>query len=255
MSTITDSSVLRSAFLKIGWAPIVTIGGTILLTVITLIIGINTAHSYSDGLGLSKLILVLGSVIGLTGYIMSYMGFAQAHKAFGITKAGDAFATLKLIFLIYIIIGALFLLFTLIMPTSQQAYMDFAATDHNVRKWATLGIIFVVIYIAILVFTIVSLFIIMNKTARIAATTNIEAMHGCAHGARVGVYCFFGAIAVMIIAAASRSEIVTGLCELLLLGFSIYALVRWIGGWFDGAREVLRHPVEAEDYVAPTQAE
>lgn len=249
MSTITETSVLRSAFLKIGWAPIVTIGGTILLSALAFIIGINSATSYSDGMGMTKIILILTAVVGLTGYIMSYLGFAQAHKAFGITKAGDAFATLKLFFLIYCIIGTVFLIMAIALPSSAQTYIDFVNTaDTDIRRWATLGIIFILIYIILAAFTIISLFVIMNKTATIAATTNIEAMRNCARGARYGVYCFFAGIVIALLSAAIDSLVVLGLCEGALLIFTIFTLVKWAGGWLEGATEVLRHPVEAEDY-------
>ena len=253
MSTITETSVLRSAFLKIGWAPIVTIGGTILLSALAFIIGINSTTSYSDGMGMTKIILILTAVIGLTGYIMSYLGFAQAHKAFGITKAGDAFATLKLFFLIYCIIGTVFLIMAIALPSSSRTYIDFVNTD--IRRWATLGIIFILIYIILAAFTIISLFVIMNKTATIAATTNIEAMRNCARGARYGVYCFFAGIVTAILSAAIDSFIVLGLCEGALLIFTIFTLVKWAGGWLEGATEVLRHPVEAADYGTNQPAE
>lgn len=241
--------MLRSAFLKIGWAPIVTIGGTILLSALAAIIGINSASSYTDGMGMAKIILIMAAVIGLAGYIMSYLGFAQAHKAFGITKAGDAFATLKLFFLIYCIIGTVFLIMAIALPSSSRTYIDFVNTaDTDIRRWATLGIIFILIYIILAAFTIISLFVIMNKTATIAATTNIEAMRNCARGARYGVYCFFAGIVTAILSAAIDSFIVLGLCEGALLIFTIFTLVKWAGGWIEGATEVLRHPVEAADY-------
>lgn len=256
MSTITETSVLRSAFLKIGWAPIVTIGGTFLIGIIAILIGINSIDAYHDGIGLMKIVLILAALVGLAGYIISYLGFAQAHKAFGITKAGDAFATLKLLFLIYCIIGAIFLIMAIILPSSPQTYIDFAnETEHDIRKWATLGIIFAVSYIILAVFSIISLFVIMNKTAAIASTTNIEAMQGCARGARYGVYCFFAGIGTGILSAAINTPEVTGICELAILVFAIYSLVKWTGGWLESATEVLRHPVEADDYNSSAAAE
>lgn len=250
MSTITETSVLRSAFLKIGWAPLVTIGGSLIIFAITLIIGLNSYDSYhGDGIGLMKMMMILSAAVGLAGYIISYRGFAQAHKVFGITRAGDAFATLKFFFLIYSIIGALYLIVAILLPSSAQTYIDMMDNaDHNVKAWASVGILLVVIYIVLTVFGIVSLFVIMNKTAVIAATTNIEAMRSCAAGARYAVYCFFAAIVVFILAAAIDSPALIGICELALLGFGIFILVKWVGGWLEGATEVLRHPVEALDY-------
>lgn len=251
MSTISETGRLRSAFLKVGWAPIVTIGGTILFIAIALIFGVNTVTEHADLGGVAKITMAGCTASTLAGYILSWLGFSQAHSVLGITKAGDAFATLRIIFLIYVIIGAIFLLMTLLLPTSPETYMEMADNaEVNIRKWATLGIVFVVAYIIIAVYSIISLFLIMNKTATIASTLNIEALGNAAKGARYAVYCFFGAIAVGIIAAAVTEPAIAGLCELALLAFSIFTLVKWIGGWLGAATEVMRHPVEAQDYTA-----
>ncbi len=249
MTTITETATLRSAFLKIGWAPIITICGVILVAIIGAFTGIGTINTIDDSFGLVKGIMIGAAVMSLVGYILSYLGFVQASKAFGITKAGDAFSTLRLIFLIYSIIGAIFLLITIFLPASPHVYSEFAATHQaDIRKWATVGLIFVVSYLAIAVFSIIALFVIKSKTSEIAAATNIQSMGNVAKGATWGVYCFFAGIAVGIIDAAVTDPAVTAVCELALLAVCIYALVKWIGGWLGAATEVLRHPVEAGDY-------
>lgn len=254
MSTISETSRLRSAFLKVGWAPVVTIGGTILFITIALIFGVNTVNEHSDFGGVAKIIMAGCTASALAGHIISWSGFSQAHSVSGMTKAGDAFATLRIIFLIYAIISAIFMVMTLLLPTSPQTYIDMAENaEVNIRKWATLGIVFVVSYSIIAVYSIISLFLIMNKTATIASTLNVESLDSAAKGARYAVYCFFAAIAVGIIAAATTEPAIAGLCELALMAFAIFSLVKWIGGWLGAATEVMRHPVEAQDYTVATE--
>ncbi len=78
MITIERTGELRSAFLKIGWAPLVTIIGIILLCVIAIVIGVGTISDLDDSLAFIKTVMVGSSLISLLGYFLNYLGFSQA---------------------------------------------------------------------------------------------------------------------------------------------------------------------------------
>ena len=250
MTPIENTRQLRSAFLKIGWAPLVCIIGAVLIMVYTTVSIVNNYHHAGESMVASiKPALMLTAIVSLAGYLLSYIGFAQAHKQFGLSKAGAAFSSMKIIFLIYCIIGVLMLILALVMPPSVESYANMGRNlDVNTRLATFGGIIIFLAYIILEVFSIIALFIIKSSAAKIAATTNIASFKNVATGARWGVYCFFLSLIVALLSVAVNSEAVITVLSLLLLGAAIFALVKWIGGWLGAASEVIRHPVEAEDY-------
>lgn len=248
MTPIENTRQLRSAFLKIGWAPLVCIIGAVLIMVYTTVSIVNNYHHAGESMVASiKPVLMLTAVVSLAGYLLSYIGFAQAHKQFGLSKAGAAFSAMKIIFLIYCIIGLLMLILALVMPSSVESYANMG--KNPAARMATFGgIIIFLAYIILEVFSIIALFIIKSSAAKIAATTNIASFKNVATGARWGVYCFFLSLIVALLSVAVNSEAIITVLSLLLLAAAIFALVKWIGGWLGAASEVIRHPVEAEDY-------
>lgn len=248
MTPIENTRQLRSAFLKIGWAPLVCIIGAVLIMVYTTVSIVNNYHHAGESMVASiKPVLMLTAVVSLAGYLLSYIGFAQAHKQFGLSKAGAAFSAMKIIFLIYCIIGVLMLILALVMPSSVESYANMG--KNPAARMATFGgIIIFLAYIILEVFSIIALFIIKSSAAKIAATTNIASFKNVATGARWGVYCFFLSLIVALLSVAVNSEAIITVLSLLLLAAAIFALVKWIGGWLGAASEVIRHPVEAEDY-------
>lgn len=248
MTPIENTRQLRSAFLKIGWAPLVCIIGAVLIMVYTTVSIVNNYHHAGESMVASiKPVLMLTAVVSLAGYLLSYIGFAQAHKQFGLSKAGAAFSAMKIIFLIYCIIGVLMLILALVMPSSVESYANMG--KNPAARMATFGgIIIFLAYIILEVFSIIALFIIKSSAAKIAATTNIASFKNVATGARWGVYCFFLSLIVALLSVAVNSEAIITVLSLLLLAAAIFALVKWVGGWLGAASEVIRHPVEAEDY-------
>lgn len=248
MTPIENTRQLRSAFLKIGWAPLVCIIGAVLIMAYTTVSIVNNYHHAGESMVASiKPVLMLTAVVSLAGYLLSYIGFAQAHKQFGLSKAGAAFSAMKIIFLIYCIIGILMLILALVMPSSVESYANMG--KNPAARMATFGgIIIFLAYIILEVFSIIALFIIKSSAAKIAATTNIVSFKNVATGARWGVYCFFLSLIVALLSVAVNSEAIITVLSLLLLAAAIFALVKWIGGWLGAASEVIRHPVEAEDY-------
>lgn len=249
MTPIENTRLLRSAFLKIGWAPLVCIIGAVLV-VIYATVSIVGNHYDSDHLLVSmKSVFIFSSIVSLAGYLLSYLGFAQAHKAFGQVKAGASFSALKIIFLIYCIIGALMLIVTCCVPSSVDSYTNMAGNlTANARMASAGGIIIVFVYIIIEVYSIISLFIIKSCSAALARTTNIVSFKSVATGAQYGVYSFFMSLVVILFSITVNSDALVSVLSLALLGLAIFALVKWTGGWLGAASEVLRHPVEAEDY-------
>lgn len=243
---------LRRAFLKIGWAPIITVAGSLIVGIIGAMASIPDAVNLADFhivMSNMKLTVILASVISILGYLLTYIGFAQAHKQLGWSKPGNAFATLKTVFIIFLIIQVIMFILMLVMPSAPDTYIDMAnnlAADQ--RGAATVGIVLLVIYLIIAVYSIVALFIIKSQMSTIARTTNIASLHSAATGARWGVYSLFIAVGIGIASAFIESATIIGLISLVFLGICIFALVKWICGWLGAASEVLGHPVEIQDY-------
>lgn len=255
MLEIQNPAPLRSAFLKIGWAPLVTLIGVILVAVLGIVLAINNSNidDPNDFLSSLKFIIVLSCFIGLVGYYLSYKGFAEVHCQFGMSPAGNAVSTLKIIFLIYIIFGVILLIAAILIPSSVESYGRMADKMTADKAGATMGIVFTIFQLIQSIFSIVALFLIKSKTQELADNTNIESLQGAATGARWAVYIFFMALAMIVINALAESLAVEGILSLAILGFAIYALVRWVGGWLGAASEVMRHPVEIETYVQNNQ--
>lgn len=251
MRTLENVTPLRSAFLKIGWAPIITFVGAIVVAVIGVVLSMSKLDHISDVndfLSGMKLTMILISLISITGYVLSYLGFAQAHRQLGLSKAGQAFCALKIIFLIFVIMQVLTFIFMILVPSSADSYARMAHNlESNAKAAAGLGIILIIIYLVSVVYSIVALFIIKSQTAKIARTTNIASLNSAATGARWGVYCFFLTIAIGIIDALTAPSVLNPILSLVLFGVCIFALVKWIAGWLGAASEVRLHPVEIED--------
>ncbi|MDE6316983.1 MAG: hypothetical protein K2L73_01120 [Muribaculaceae bacterium] len=253
MTTIERTAELRSAFLKIGWAPLVTICGVILLCIIAIVIAVITASTIDDGLSTMKIIITGSSLITLAGYFLTYAGFAQAQKAFGATKAGEALSTLKIIFLIFTIIGAATFFLMLLLPDRTEAYLHIAENaSENPDTVRAIGGVFIILYLLMSIYSLVALFIIKSKTKKLAASTNIRALNSAYTGALMGVITFFASLVTGVVsgltAGGNEPSLIPLLCELFTLGIAIYALVKWIGGWLGAATEVMRHEVEAAEY-------
>lgn len=246
MTEIQNTQTLRSAFLRIGWAPLITIIGVIIVSVLGICLTLNSEKitGADDALSAMKVSIILSSIVSLAGYFISYKGFAELHREFGITPAGVAVSTLKTIFVIYMIFGGVLLLGAIFIPSSANAYGTMAHNISSSKAGASFGIAYTLFSLIQAIFSIVALFLIRSKTQELADNTNIASLQGAATGAQWGVYVFFMAIAYVFLAALLHSAPIQGILGLVILGFSIYALVRWVGGWLGAAGEVLRHPVE-----------
>ncbi|MDE6316982.1 MAG: hypothetical protein K2L73_01115 [Muribaculaceae bacterium] len=251
MPTIEQTVNLRSAFLKTGWAPVIAYGGSVLLYFIGFMIA---RHSYSNVntlLDSVKWVTVGCPLLILAGYIMSYIGFKQAHRAFGITRAGDAFATLKIIFLIFTILSAISLIFSIVMISNASPSTIYVMQARNI---AAVGIIIAAIYLITVVYTITALLIIREKMKTIANTTNIDSLEGAYVGARVIIYtlCTFFVTIIVTGLFGDKSgawEYIIFALDFITLFMLLYAIVKWVRGWLGAATEVIRHDVEAEDYT------
>lgn len=161
---------------------------------------------------------------------------------------------MKIIFLIFSIIGALTFLVILLVPDTTKAYADIANhAAENIAKARTFGVSFFAVSILMSIYSIVALFIIKSKTKKLAAATNIKSLQSAATGALLGVITFFASLVSGFIsgmlAAENGDSAIALICQLFTLGIAIYALVKWIGGWLGAASEVMRHEVEVEDYT------
>lgn len=251
MPTIEHTRDLRSAFLKIGWAPVIAYGGGILLYFISFLIA---RHDYTNAntlLGVGKAMTVGMALLFFAGYLMTWLGMKQARRSFGITRAGDAFATLKILFLIFTILGAVALIISVILTGDPGVYTGYAAV--NARQMASFGILIVALYLITVVYTIIALLIIRTQMKTIADTTNIECLEGAYAGARVIIYFLCTGIVTLLLTglfydkggAAKYAIFALDFISLFLL---LYAMVKWVKGWLGAATEVVRHEVEAVDY-------
>lgn len=255
MTTIENRPQLRKAFLKIGWAPLVTIIGSFVVSMIYVIITASHIDPNSPDLvdphyiiADCKLLLLMSAVVSFIGYLITYLGFAQAHKQLGLSRPGKAFAALKTIFLIFMIISALLLVVMLFIPTSPSAYENAANNiQADTNFFSALGIGIVIAYILLVVYSIVAMFVIYSRTKTIADTSNIIRIHRAATGAKLFIWSFFAAIVVGIVSAVVNQPIVDIILSIALIVLVIIALVKWISGWLGAASEVRQHPVQVLD--------
>lgn len=260
MVTIERNGDLRSAFLKIGWAPLITICGVIILCIVAVVMAFSSIPLEDDSLSALnhslatiKIIIVGSSLLSLIGYFLTYAGFSQASKALRGTPAGSALSTIRVIFMIFTITSAISFLFILILPDTMSYYMRFDADAAESLPALRMGAILMIVYsIFMVIFSIAALFILRNKMRTAYRTTNIKSLHGAYVGANMAVYTFFASVLSGFISGlagpSNNGNLLTTVAELITIGLAIYALVRWIGGWLGAAGEVMHHPVEAEEY-------
>lgn len=255
MTTIENRPQLRKAFLKIGWAPLVTIIGSFAVCLIYAILTASHIDPNSPELidphyiiADCKLLVLMSAVVSFIGYLITFCGFAQAHKQLGLSRPGKAFSTLKIIFLIFLIISVLLMVVMLFIPTTPTAYENAANNiQADTNFFSALGIGMVIAYVMLVVYSIVALFVINSRTKTIAETTNIARIHRAATGTKLFIWCFFCAIVVGIVTALIEEPIIDIVLSLALLVLAVIALVKWISGWLGAASEVRQHPVQVLD--------
>lgn len=255
MTTIENRAQLRKAFLKIGWAPLVTIIGSVAVCIIYAILTathidpnnpelIDPHYMIAD----FKLLVLMSAAISFIGYLITFCGFAQAHKQLGLSRPGKAFSTLKTIFLIFLIISVLLIVVLLFIPTTPMAYENAANNiQADTNFFSALGIGMVIAYVLLVVYSIVALFVINSRTKTIAETTNIARIHRASTGTKLFIWCFFCAIVVGIVTALFEEPIIDIVLSLALIVLAVIALVKWISGWLGAASEVRQHPVQVLD--------
>lgn len=238
MKSVTESLTLRSAFQKIGWAPIITATGIVLTIAVSFIL--IAANAIPDGKHIlsTKFVLIFLSLFLISAPALSCLGYAQARKAFADTKAGKAFASLKWLFLVFTIIGCLSLITLLLQP-------DTAPIGKAPEKWAILGLIYLIINILFLMCFIVSLPFVWSHLSHIADTTNIESMHYCVRASRYITFTFCGHIAAMVIAGIIGSQTLSYFLGFIILNLYFFSLRLWLKSWLSCAHEVSSHPIEA----------
>lgn len=255
MTTIGNRPQLRKAFLKIGWAPLVTIIGSFAVCLIYAILTASHIDPNSPDLvdphyiiADCKLLVLMSAAVSFIGYLITFCGFAQAHKQLGLSRPGKAFSTLKIIFLIFLIISVLLMVVMLFIPTTPTAYENAANNiQADTNFFAALGIGMLVAYILLVVYSIVAMFIIYSRTKTIAQTSNIARIHRAATGAKLFIWCFFVAIVVGIVTAIVQEPVIDIILSIALIALAIIGLVKWISGWLGAAAEVREHPVQVLD--------